>query len=93
LTASADLQFACAVGQKSINEGYTQEIDKAINLSPDEHQSHHVSRTEKVLCKRQSLMKTPAFKKRRLELKNFELVYVTEKEISKVLPTKVIVPF
>jgi hypothetical protein len=78
MTASADFQLACAVRQKSIDEGYAQETAKAINLSPAEQHSRHVSRTQEVLCKRQSLTKTLAFKKRRLELKSFELVYVIE---------------
>jgi hypothetical protein len=38
-------------------------------------------------------MKTPAFKKRRLKIKNSELVYVIEKKMSKLLPSKLIVLF
>jgi hypothetical protein len=79
MTASADFRLHVLLDKKKTCEGYTQKIAKAINLSPGEHHFRHVSRTEKVLCKRQLLMKTPAFKTRRLELKkNFELVYVIE---------------
>jgi hypothetical protein len=69
MTVSADFRFACAAGQKHIGEGYTQEIVKAINLSPREHHSRHVSRTQKVLCERRLLMKTSVFKKDTPEIK------------------------
>jgi hypothetical protein len=73
MTPSADFQNLYAAGQNHIGEGVTREIAKTMNLCPGEHHSLHVSRI-------QSLMKISAFRKRCLELENFELAYVIEKK-------------
>jgi hypothetical protein len=39
------------LNKRSIDEGYTQKIARAINLSPEEHHSCHVSRTQKFYVK------------------------------------------
>jgi hypothetical protein len=69
MTASDDFRLHVLLDKK-IYEGYTQEMAKVINLFPGEHQIRHISRAQKVLCKKKLLMKTPPFKTRPVELKH-----------------------
>lgn len=68
-SSSADFRFVCAVGQKNIGEGYTQEIAKVLQLSPGKHHSRHVAAVQKTVEQRRKLIATAAYKKRRMELK------------------------
>lgn len=68
-TASADFRFACAVGQKNIGEGYTQAILSKLSKSPGKHHSRHVQATQKTYQRRRQLIKSPAYKKKRMLLK------------------------
>ncbi|KAK0171516.1 hypothetical protein PV327_011158 [Microctonus hyperodae] len=79
-TASADYRFACAIGQKNIGEGYTQEISGKKNLSPSKLLQQHISVKQKLLLKRRELIKTHAYKKRRMQLKKFRTILRRQKE-------------
>ncbi|XP_011171636.3 uncharacterized protein LOC105204279 [Solenopsis invicta] len=79
-TASADFRFACTVGQKNIGEGYTQAILKKLGKSPGKHHSRHVAASQKILQRRRQLMKTSAYKKRRMHLKKLRAALHHRKE-------------
>lgn len=58
--------FACAIGQKNIGEDYTQEIAVFLGLPPEKFHSRHISRINHTIrCQRQ-LIRSQAFKKKRL---------------------------
>lgn len=79
-SASADFRFACAVGQKNMGEGYTQWILKKLCKSPGKHHSRHVLASQKTLQRRRQLMKTSAYKKRRMHLKKLRVALRHKKE-------------
>ncbi|XP_034945421.1 uncharacterized protein [Chelonus insularis] len=64
-TASADYRFACVVGQENVGERYTQKMA----LSPGKHHTRDVLSKDKALLKRRALIRTHAYKKRRMQLK------------------------
>ncbi|XP_011685184.1 PREDICTED: uncharacterized protein LOC105448359 [Wasmannia auropunctata] len=80
MTASADFRFACAIGQKNLREKYTQDIAKRINLYPGKYHTQYVLKKQRILLKRRELIKTPEYKKRRMQLKKLCSVVRHRKE-------------
>ncbi|CAD6229694.1 GSCOCG00012126001-RA-CDS, partial [Cotesia congregata] len=79
-TASADYRFACAIGQKNVGEGYVKKIAQKINLTSSNHLTRHISSRERILSQRRALIKTHAYKKRRMQLKKFRSMLRHRKE-------------
>ncbi|XP_074102212.1 uncharacterized protein LOC141529528 [Cotesia typhae] len=79
-TASADYRFACAIGQKNVREGYVKKIAQKINLTSSNHLTRHISSRERILLQRRALIKTHAYKKRRMQLKKFRSMLRHRKE-------------